>query len=67
LAINIKEEKAMKKRFAKLSKSEQQKVEQHYQQMRPDEFDRLMTRAKKSVSLARQKRRTKVAEKKRAA
>jgi hypothetical protein len=58
----------MKKQFAKLSKSEQEKVEQSYQQMRPHEFDQLMTRAKKNVPAAsRHRRKGKIAEKKRAA
>ncbi len=58
----------MKKQFAKLSKSEQEKVEQKYHQMRPDEFDHLMRQATKHApSGSKQKRKNKVAEKKRAA
>ena len=58
----------MKKQFAKLSKSEQEKVEKEYQRMRPDEFDHLMSRASKHVrATTRQRRKNKIAEKKRAA
>jgi|RhiMetdeSRZDD1v2_1073273.scaffolds.fasta_scaffold4109866_2 hypothetical protein len=35
----------MKKRFAKLSKREQKKVEADYHNMSPHEFDRMMTKA----------------------
>jgi hypothetical protein len=35
----------MKKRFAKLSKGEQEKVEEEYHKMDPHEFDTLMARA----------------------
>ena len=39
----------MKKRFADLSKAEQEKIEMVYQQMNPDEFDDLMPQAKTST------------------
>lgn len=58
----------MKKQFAKLSKSEQEKVEKEYHQMRPDEFDQLMTRTKQHLpAKTPQKRKNGVGEKKRAA
>jgi len=40
------EEKKMTKKFSKLSKGEQEKREAEYHRMKPEEFDRLMTRAK---------------------
>ncbi len=64
-----KEENEMKKQFAKLSKLEQEKAEREYHRMKPGEFDQAMTQAKKQLPavVPRQKRRTKAAEKKRAA
>lgn len=35
----------MKKRFSKLSKAEQEKVELAYHQMKPEDFDEVMTQA----------------------
>lgn len=35
----------MKKRFAKLTKSEQEKAEAEYHRMKPEEFDKVMSRA----------------------
>jgi predicted DNA binding CopG/RHH family protein len=40
------EEKKMKKQFGKLSKAEQEKIESKYHQMKPEEFDELMSEAK---------------------
>lgn len=37
----------MKKKFGKLSKEEQEKREAEYHRMKPEEFDRLMTRARR--------------------
>jgi hypothetical protein len=37
----------MKKQFGKLKKAEQEAVEQAYHQMNPQEFDQLMTQAKR--------------------
>jgi hypothetical protein len=37
----------MKKKFGKLSKEEQEKRESEYHRMKPEEFDRLMTRARR--------------------
>ncbi len=34
----------MKKRFGKLSKAEQEKIEAEYHQMKPEEFDELMAK-----------------------
>jgi hypothetical protein len=64
-----KEEKEMKKQFAKLSKLEQEKAEREYQRMKPGEFDEAMTQAKKQLPavVPRHKRRAKAGEKKRAA
>jgi len=39
------EEKAMKKKFAKLSKREQAKVESEYHLMKPEDFDENMSAA----------------------
>ena len=39
----------MKKQFSKLSKVEQEEVEQAYHQMNPDEFDELMETAEHHV------------------
>ena len=36
----------MKKQFGKLSKSEQEKVESDYHRTKPEEFDKVMSRAK---------------------
>ena len=36
----------MKKRFGKLSKEEQEKIESEYHRMKPEQFGALMTRAK---------------------
>jgi len=36
----------MKKQFGKLSKAEQEKIESEYHQMKPEEFDELMSEAK---------------------
>jgi len=40
----------MKKRFGKLSKAEQEKIELEYHQMKPDEFDEQMSNAKKHAA-----------------
>jgi predicted DNA binding CopG/RHH family protein len=46
LGIEAKEEeKAMKKKFAKLSKREQEKVEAEYHRMKPEDFDEIMSTA----------------------
>jgi hypothetical protein len=37
----------MKKKFGKLSKDEQEKIESDYHRMKPKELDQLMTRAKR--------------------
>jgi hypothetical protein len=37
----------MKKKFGKLSKEKQEKRESEYHRMKPEEFDRLMTRARR--------------------
>jgi hypothetical protein len=47
LGAEAKEEKKMKKRFAKLSKAEQAKVELEYHQMKPQSFDNLMSKSKR--------------------
>jgi hypothetical protein len=39
--------KLMKKKFGKLSKEEQEKRESEYHRMKPEEFDHLMTRARR--------------------
>lgn len=59
----------MKRQFAKLSKTEQEKVEAEYHQMNPRDLDEVMAQAKKHRSEARlrSKRRNKSPEKKRAA
>jgi hypothetical protein len=69
MGSETKEEKEMKKQFAKLSKLEQEKAEREYQRMTPGEFDQTMTQAKKRLPavVPRRKRSVKTAEKKRAA
>lgn len=65
----------MKKQFAKLSKAERQKTESEYHHMKPEELNKLMSRAtahkpstiNRSSARAGSKRKTKAAEKKRAA
>jgi len=59
----------MKRQFAKLSKAEQEKVESQYHRMKPEDFDQAMARAKKVRPDVRSKsnRKSKAAEKKRAA
>jgi hypothetical protein len=58
----------MKKQFAKLSKSAQEKAEQEYHRTHPDEFDHLMRQAIKHARPAsKQKRKNRVTQKKRAA
>jgi hypothetical protein len=65
----------MKKPFAKLSKAEREKVELEYHGLNPEELDKLMSRAKphtanavnRSGARSRSKRKSKAAEKKRAA
>lgn len=59
----------MKKQFAKLSKAEQEKVELEYHRMKPEDFDEAMALAKPHKPEARSSatRRSKAAEKKRAA
>jgi hypothetical protein len=42
----------MKKKFGKLSKEEQEKRESEYHRMKPEEFDRLMTRARRYTPYA---------------
>ena len=42
----------MKKRSSKLSKAEQEKIELEYHQMKPEDFDDLMTRAKRHTPTA---------------
>jgi hypothetical protein len=42
----------MKTRFGKLSKEEQEKREAEYHRMKPEEFDRLMTRARRYTPYA---------------
>ena len=39
------EEKVMKKKFAKLSKREQEKVEAEYHRMKPEDFDEILSTA----------------------
>ena len=39
-------------RYAKLSKSEREKVESEYHRMKPEEFDKLMSRAKPHAASA---------------
>ncbi len=39
----------MKKQFSKLTKAEQEKVELAYHQMKPEDFDELMTNAKRHI------------------
>ena len=39
------EEKVMKKKFGKLSKREQEKVEAEYHRMKPEDFDEVMSTA----------------------
>ena len=39
----------MKKQFGKLPKTEQEKIELEYHQMKPEEFDEQMTQAKRHV------------------
>ena len=41
------EEKEMKKQFGKLSKATQEKIEVEYHQMKPEEFEETMSRAKR--------------------
>ncbi len=65
----------MKKQFGKLSKAEQQKIESEYHRIKPEELNKLMTRAtphkpsaiNRSSARSGSKRKTKGAEKKRAA
>jgi hypothetical protein len=58
----------MKKQFTKLSKAEQEKAEQEYHRMKPAEFEHVLRRAKKHMPAgSTAKRKTKSAEKKRAA
>jgi hypothetical protein len=64
----------MKKQFAKLSKAERQKVESEYHSMKPEELNKLMSRAKPSANpinrstlRSRSNRKNKATEKKRAA
>jgi len=45
LGIKTKEEKVMKRKFAKLSKREQEKTESEYHRMKPEDFDEIMSRA----------------------
>jgi hypothetical protein len=65
----------MKKQFAKLSKAERQEIESKYHRMKPEELNKLMSRAtlhkpsaiNRPSARAASKRKTKGAEKKRAA
>jgi len=59
----------MNKQFGKLSKLEQEKKESEYHRMKPEDFDTAISRGKKHVTAtpARQKRKNKAGEKKRAA
>jgi hypothetical protein len=61
--------KEMKKQFAKLSKAEQEKVELRYHQMKPEDFDKVMSRAKRQTpaTISRTKRKTKASDRRRAA
>jgi hypothetical protein len=69
MGIKAKEEKEMKKQFAKLSKAEQEKVELEYHRMRPEEFEKAMSQAKRHTltAVSRSKRKSKTTEKRRAA
>jgi hypothetical protein len=69
MGVDGKEEKVMKKQFAKLPKAEQEKVELEYHQLRPEDFEKEMSRAKRSAdtSTSNSKRKNKTTEKKRAA
>ena len=42
----------MKKQFAKLTKAEQQEIELQYHEMKPGDFDQLMSRAKRHTPSA---------------
>jgi hypothetical protein len=65
----------MKKQFGKLSKAERQRIESEYHHMKPEELNKSMSRAiprkpsaiNRSSARAGSKRKTKGAEKKRAA
>ncbi|MFS8084460.1 MAG: hypothetical protein ACMG6H_02445 [Acidobacteriota bacterium] len=57
----------MKKQFAKLSKAEQEKVELEYHRMKPEDFEKAMSRAKRATAIPGSKRKNKPTEKKRAA
>jgi hypothetical protein len=64
----------MKKQFAKLTKTEREKVESEYQRMKPEDFDAAMSKAKpharEAIRLSTRsssKRKSKATEKKRAA
>ena len=67
MGIKAKEEKEMKKQFAKLSKAEREKVEAEYHAMRPEDFDKAMSQAKRNTALSQSKRKSKAPEKRRAA
>jgi len=57
----------MKKQFAKLSKAEREKVEAEYHAMRPEDFDKAMSQAKRNTAISQSKRKSKAPEKRRAA
>jgi len=67
MGIEVKEEKEMKKRFAKLSKAKQEKVELEYHNMKPEDFEKDMSRAKRLTPTPISKRKNKTTEKRRAA
>jgi hypothetical protein len=68
MGIKVDEKKEMKKQFAKLSKAEQEKVELRYHQMKPEDFDKVMSRAKRQTpATPRTKRKTKASDRRRAA
>ncbi len=56
-------------KYAMLSKEEREKVESEYHRMKPEDFDKAMTRAKRHapVAISRSKRKSKASEKRRAA
>jgi hypothetical protein len=58
----------MKKKFSALTKTERQKIERQYHQMKPEDFDGTMSRAGKSlINRSSTKRKNGTTEKKRAA